>query len=172
MTATTDARIGSTVQELRERRGLTQVRLAEAMSARGHAWHQQTVVKTEKGLRPLRLTEACDLASVLHVELPVLAGLEDTRTAHLEMRGHLDRAEEAERALAAAEAAAEAARASLRIAARGVDDLPADLSARVEALLPEARTRTAREVPADFSHRPFPAAEDRSPAGSAETSTE
>ena len=143
MTATTDAHIGATVQELRERLGLTQVRLAEAMAGRGHAWHQQTVVKTEKGLRPLRLTEACDLASVLHVDLPVLAGLEDVHTAHLAVRGHLDRAEEAERALAAAEAAAEAARTSLRIAARGVEDLPTELSARVAALLSGSAAATS-----------------------------
>lgn len=144
MTTTSDARIGAALQELREQVGLTQARLAEAMAARGHAWHQQTVVKTEKGLRPLRLTEACDLATLLHVEVTVLAGLgEVSRPDHLALRGHLDRAEEAERAVAGARAESQAARASLRLAARGVSGLPTDLAARLAAVLEEPTSEPA-----------------------------
>lgn len=135
MTATTDAQIGATIQEVREHVGLTQARLAEAMAARGNAWHQQTVVKTEKGLRPLRLTEACDLAAVLHVDLAVLAGVEGLSPEHLALKAQLDRAEEAERAARAAEATAAAARASLRLSTQGVRGLPEDLSTRLRALL-------------------------------------
>ncbi|WP_040161047.1 helix-turn-helix domain-containing protein [Mobilicoccus massiliensis] len=135
MTATTDARIGAGMQRLREHLGMTQARLAEEMAALGHPWHQQTVVKTEKGLRPVRLTEACDLSSVLQVDLLELAGLSETRPEHLAVRGHLTRCEEAERAAVSAQATVTAARAALRTATRAVDDLPADLRERVDAAL-------------------------------------
>ena len=135
MTATTDAQIGAAIQGLRERAGLTQVRLAEVMAARGHPWHQQTVVKTEKGLRPVRLTEACDLAVVLHVEVAALAGLDGVDPEHLALRAQLDRAEEADRAAATAAAVAAAARSSLRRSVGGLPGLPEDLTARLRALL-------------------------------------
>lgn len=133
--ATTDAQIGRTVQQLREHLGITQSRLAEDMVAHGHAWHQQTVVKTEKGLRPLRLTEACDLATVLHVELDRLTGAGQMRPELLAVRGHLLRCEEADRTAEVARAAAAAARSSLRAAVKGTPEIPGDLKSRVDAVL-------------------------------------
>lgn len=135
MTMTNDLTIGATVQRLREHLGLTQTRLAEEMVTRGHPWHQQTVAKTEKGARPLRVTEACDLATVLHVDLGQLSGVSATSPELLAVRGHLERCEEAERAAQVARATENATRASLRASARGVPDLPPDLRSRVDALL-------------------------------------
>lgn len=50
-------------QVLRQLRGnQSQKALADAMRAKGHAWSQATVWSVETGARPLRLTEARDLA--------------------------------------------------------------------------------------------------------------
>lgn len=46
---------------------MTQADLAEAMSKRGWAFHQQTVLKVEKGTRPLKLAEALSVAEILYV---------------------------------------------------------------------------------------------------------
>lgn len=138
MTTTDDARIGRTVQQLREHLGITQARLADDMVGRGHPWHQQTVVKTEKGLRPIRLTEACDLATLLHVELEQLTGIGDMRPELLAVRSQLLRCEEAGRTAELAQAAAEAAVSSLRTAVRGTPDMPPELRSRIEALLTDS----------------------------------
>lgn len=68
-----DEQVGRNVQELRKARGLTQTELAERLAARGLPFRQQTVVKVEKGQRPLRLQEADAIASVLAVDIDVLA---------------------------------------------------------------------------------------------------
>lgn len=62
-------RIGRSVQFLRQSAGLTQTDLAAALSARGLAFRQQTVVKVESGQRPLRLQEAEAIADALGVEV-------------------------------------------------------------------------------------------------------
>lgn len=63
-----DERIGRQVAFLRGVRDVSQTALAEAMKARGHQkWSQSTVWAVEKGTRPLRLTEALDVAYVLGV---------------------------------------------------------------------------------------------------------
>lgn len=68
-------RVGRTVAALRGPR--SQQAVADAMQARGHKkWSQSTVWSVEKGSRPLRLTEAADLARVLDVD--VKAFLEDS----------------------------------------------------------------------------------------------
>lgn len=61
----TDARIGKRLQELR--RDTSQANLAAAMAERGHKWSQATVWSVETGKRPLRLTEANDVAGVLGI---------------------------------------------------------------------------------------------------------
>src|SRR5690625_3142015 len=61
---TDDERIGQNVATLRGDR--SQKSIAEAMQeAGGHKWSQATVWSVEKGQRPLRLTEAIDLARIL-----------------------------------------------------------------------------------------------------------
>lgn len=135
MTTTDDTRIGAAIGRWREHLGLTQTRLAEQMVARGHQWHQQTVVKTEKGLRPVRLTEACDLAALLHVDLAQIADVESTRADVVALRGHLARYETAAADLESARAAARSARGTLAAAVGAAADVPEDLRARARALL-------------------------------------
>jgi transcriptional regulator with XRE-family HTH domain len=58
-----DRRIGETVRALRGTR--SQQAVAEAMKKRGHSWVQGTISQIERGVRPLRVAEAHDLADVL-----------------------------------------------------------------------------------------------------------
>lgn len=60
-----DQKIGANVA--RARGDQSQKELADKMRSRGHKWSQSTVWSVEKGDRPLRLTEAEDLASVLRL---------------------------------------------------------------------------------------------------------
>jgi hypothetical protein len=53
---------------------MTQAELAEEVSLRGVPWRQQTVLKVEKGQRPLRLREAAAVAVALQVGVDVLTG--------------------------------------------------------------------------------------------------
>lgn len=66
-----DAAIGENLATLRQQADLSQADLAKAMTRAGWTWHQQTVLKVEKGHRPLRLAEALALADALDVD-PVL----------------------------------------------------------------------------------------------------
>jgi transcriptional regulator with XRE-family HTH domain len=56
---------GGNLRAMRERKGMSQADLTQAMTERGHRWHQQTVAETESGKRPLRLGETVDLAAIL-----------------------------------------------------------------------------------------------------------
>jgi transcriptional regulator with XRE-family HTH domain len=62
---TDDEIFGSNLRAIRERQGMSQVALAEAMTERGSRWVQQTVAQTEAGKRPPRFTEARHLAEIL-----------------------------------------------------------------------------------------------------------
>jgi hypothetical protein len=61
-----DKQIGQNL--IRLRGGRSQQDVADEMRELGWRWSQATVWSVEKGERPLRLSEAGDLASVLHVE--------------------------------------------------------------------------------------------------------
>lgn len=50
-------------------RALSQADLAQQLTDRGLAFQQQTVLKVEKGSRPLRLEEAVQIADVLETDL-------------------------------------------------------------------------------------------------------
>lgn len=69
---TLDALIGENVAKLRQQADLSQADLARAMTHAGWTWHQQTVLKVEKGHRPLRLAEAVTLARLLDVDPSVI----------------------------------------------------------------------------------------------------
>lgn len=69
---TIDQVVGRNVVRARELRRMTQAELAAKMSARGWRFHQQTVMKLEKGERALRLAEAADMADVFDVGLAAL----------------------------------------------------------------------------------------------------
>lgn len=62
-----DRTIGENVVTLRGE--MSQKALADAMRERGHKWSQATVWAVEKGDRPLKLTEANDLAGVLGTDV-------------------------------------------------------------------------------------------------------
>lgn len=62
---------GSIVERHRKILGLTQTDLANRMT--GHRWHQQTVQRVESDDRPLRLTEAFDLAAIFGIQVTEFA---------------------------------------------------------------------------------------------------
>jgi transcriptional regulator with XRE-family HTH domain len=71
--------IGQNVSILRK--GKSQKGVAAAMKERGHAWSQATVSSVETGERPLRLSEAVDLATVLGV--PIEDMFDDTTANYI-----------------------------------------------------------------------------------------
>jgi transcriptional regulator with XRE-family HTH domain len=77
-----DKLVGSNVQRFRLARGMSQADLAEAMTESGERVHQQTVLKIEKGTRPLKYAEAACLSNVLRV--PMSAFLERPERAQAE----------------------------------------------------------------------------------------
>lgn len=77
-----DEAVGRNVQALRKARRLTQVQLAELLALKGMPVRQQTIVKIEKGERPLRLKEAHTIARVLEVDVDALTAAEP-RTSDL-----------------------------------------------------------------------------------------
>lgn len=79
LTADFNARVGANVKWLRVVAGLSQTQLAEALSRHGFSAHQQTVLKIEKGSRPLRLEEAVQVAEVLDIPVTdLLRPLQDS----------------------------------------------------------------------------------------------
>lgn len=67
----TDVEIGRRIRQAREKSGMSQRQVAEAMAQRGHSWLQNTLTRTETGDRPIRLTEAVDMARILGVSMTV-----------------------------------------------------------------------------------------------------
>ena len=128
-----DAQVGHNVQVLRETLGLTQTTLAESMTAAGHTWHQQTVVKVEKGARPLRLAEAVQLAAVLRVDLALLHSPEGLLEATALVRQYINAYEHHRDRLLAAVDDAYAAQACLTHL-ETTADLPSDLRTYARAV--------------------------------------
>ena len=64
-----ERRFAANLRILRERRGISQARLAQEMLAREWPWRQQTVARLENGQRMIRFGEAITLASILGVSL-------------------------------------------------------------------------------------------------------
>lgn len=69
-----DLRVGANVRKLRQARGLNQDQLASRVAERGVPFRQQTIVKIEKGERPLRLREADAVTAALDVDIDALLG--------------------------------------------------------------------------------------------------
>jgi transcriptional regulator with XRE-family HTH domain len=65
----TEQRFAVNLRAVREERGISQVRLAEEMTARGWPWRQQTVTRLETGHRMVRLGEAQAVAEILETPL-------------------------------------------------------------------------------------------------------
>lgn len=64
-----EQRFAANLRLLREGQGISQVKLAQEMAARGWPWRQQTVTRVENGQRMIRFGEAMALASILGVSL-------------------------------------------------------------------------------------------------------
>ena len=64
-----EQRFAANLRILRERQGVSQVKLAQEMAARGWPWRQQTVTRLENGQRMIRFGDAIALASILGVSL-------------------------------------------------------------------------------------------------------
>lgn len=67
-----ERQFAANIAALRRDRGLSQQELADAMTSRGHAFHQTTVNKVEDGKRKVSLVEAIDLASIFDVSIELL----------------------------------------------------------------------------------------------------
>jgi transcriptional regulator with XRE-family HTH domain len=59
--------VGENVRLYRERKGISQRALIEAMAARGFTWYQQTIRRVESGRQSVKLEEAGALAEILGV---------------------------------------------------------------------------------------------------------
>ena len=69
-----DRLIGGNVQQFRNAKKMSQAQLADAMTAKtGQPVAQQTILKIEKGTRPLRYSEAVAVAEALDVPLSALS---------------------------------------------------------------------------------------------------
>jgi transcriptional regulator with XRE-family HTH domain len=66
---TADQRLGANLRILRERRGISQDKLASEMAERGHPWLQSTVYRVEHGRQVVKFREAEDLAKILRTSL-------------------------------------------------------------------------------------------------------
>jgi transcriptional regulator with XRE-family HTH domain len=69
MTVNAEEMAGKRLRELRNARGWPLREVAEQMRAFGYTWHQTVVAKIETGQRPIRLSEAIDLARLFGVTL-------------------------------------------------------------------------------------------------------
>jgi transcriptional regulator with XRE-family HTH domain len=75
--------IGWNLQRLRKDAELSQSDLAERLTERGVPFRQQTVLKIEKGARPLRVDEAAIIAEILDLSVDELLRPHDERTLAL-----------------------------------------------------------------------------------------
>lgn len=68
-----DALVGANVQRLRQAAGMSQTELAQRLEEDlGRGFQQQTVLKVEKGTRPLKVTEAAAVARILRCSVETL----------------------------------------------------------------------------------------------------
>jgi transcriptional regulator with XRE-family HTH domain len=74
-------RVGENLQRIRKAAGWSQADLADRLSARGLSFQQPTILKVEKGSRPLKLEEACAIAEELEVTVASLSQLIDDEQA-------------------------------------------------------------------------------------------
>lgn len=70
-----DELVGANVQRIRKAVGLSQAELADAISTDDERIPQQTIVKIEKGTRPLKYAEAVRISKSLKVGLAELAAV-------------------------------------------------------------------------------------------------
>ncbi len=71
-TETPDERFAESFRKRREMLGLSQSEVAEKMTERGFACHQQTIAKVERGARSVRIGEAQALAAIVETSVDYL----------------------------------------------------------------------------------------------------
>lgn len=74
-------RVGANLARIRKAAGLSQADLANRLTLHGLPFHQPTILKVEKGTRPLKFDEACAIAGELGVNLASLAQYIDDEQA-------------------------------------------------------------------------------------------
>jgi transcriptional regulator with XRE-family HTH domain len=70
-------RVGANLQEIRKAAGWSQADLAAELTRRGMPFYQPTILKIEKGSRPLKLEEACAIADALEIDVASLCRVVD-----------------------------------------------------------------------------------------------
>jgi transcriptional regulator with XRE-family HTH domain len=79
-----ERRFAENLRTAREDKGVSQVKLAQEMAARGWPWRQQTVTRVESGQRMVRLGEALAVAEILGTSVVRLtASTRETAAVHL-----------------------------------------------------------------------------------------
>ncbi len=80
-TNVTDLTIGANVRRFRQAVAMSQAQLAEALSGYGISFSQQTVLKIEKGERPLKLSEAAAISNCLGIAVQDLFETDEEASA-------------------------------------------------------------------------------------------
>jgi transcriptional regulator with XRE-family HTH domain len=79
-----ERRFAENLRQAREDKGMSQVKLAQEMAARGWPWRQQTVTRVESGQRMVRLGEALAVAEILGTSVTMLtASTRETTAVYL-----------------------------------------------------------------------------------------
>jgi transcriptional regulator with XRE-family HTH domain len=79
-----ERRFAANLRTFREDKGVSQVKLAHEMTARGWPWRQQTVTRVESGQRMVRLGEALAIAEILGTSVNMLtASTRETSAVHI-----------------------------------------------------------------------------------------
>jgi transcriptional regulator with XRE-family HTH domain len=77
-------RVGANLQRFRQESGMSQSDLAHELASRGLPAQQQTILKIEKGARPLRFEEAAAIGEILGISTEVLLADQSPETNALE----------------------------------------------------------------------------------------
>lgn len=85
---TTEDRIAANLKAIRSDNGLSQEKVAAAMTELGYSWHQATVYKVEQGERQVQLGEADALAKVFDVPLADLIATPAEATAAVRLSAY------------------------------------------------------------------------------------
>jgi transcriptional regulator with XRE-family HTH domain len=121
----------SNIRRQRERQDMSRKALAEAMQARGHKWHPNTVARIEDGSQQLTVDEFFDIAHVLGTSTDRLSWAQGEDAEHLAASGAITRLRQAADEAAWSVARFHAARSS---AGRASADAARSSYPRVRAL--------------------------------------
>jgi transcriptional regulator with XRE-family HTH domain len=124
--------VGANIRTHRRSRGMSQTELAHELALRGMPFQQQTILKVEKGSRPLRFEEADAIARILGVKdltMPPLTGLLDMSGSLRQLRDAEDRIARLEARLPELRRELEETTKGLELARQQADEARAELTA-------------------------------------------